>query len=87
MIPGNFGKGGGYFHFTFDQGYLILVEYFRQQLLQHLVGYRRELRHLDHGAVTGGQCGHQRQQCQLNRVIPRHHNANHAQWLVHHMVV
>ena len=46
----------------------------------------RVLAHLDHGAVAGGEDGRQRHQAQVDRKVPRHDHADHAQRLRDHPV-
>ena len=46
----------------------------------------RVLAHLDHGAVAGGKDGRQRHQAQVDRKIPGHDHADHAQRLRNHPV-
>ena len=53
------------------------------EVARHLFGEqrreaRRELAHLQHRAIAGGQCVDQRTDGQIQRVVPRHDDADHA---------
>src|SRR5690606_26037182 len=58
MIPGGFGKSRRDVHFAFNNGDLLLAEYFGQHGFQGFIGGRGEFRQLDHGAVARRQRGH-----------------------------
>jgi hypothetical protein len=44
---------------------------------------RRELRQLDHDAIAGGERTRQRPDAEEDRVVPRHDDADHPEWLRH----
>jgi hypothetical protein len=46
---------------------------------------RRELRHLHERAVARRQGGDERTDCEIDRVVPRHDDPDHAERLGHHL--
>ena len=78
------GKRLGHIHFAIDHGHLFFREGVGDQFFQQCTGARRGFAHLDHHPVAGGQGSNQRHHRQLDRVVPGHHDAHHAQRLVFH---
>ncbi len=69
-------------HLAAEDRDLVFGKTFGQHLRQQLGRARRQLRHLDHHAVAGGQRGDQRAHRQVQREVPRADDADHALGLV-----
>jgi hypothetical protein len=61
-----------------DHLHLVVAEVLRGLFGEQRREARRVLAHLDHHAVAGGQRIHQRAHREIERVVPRHHDADHA---------
>ena len=84
MVERQAGERRRHVHFTIDHGHVILGEGLADQFLEQFAGARRGLAHLDHHPVAGGQRRQHRADGQIQRVVPGHDNAHHAQRLVFH---
>ena len=60
------------------------IQVLRNQTRDERRGGRRQLRRLDHHAVSGGDRGHHRRHAQIEGVIPRPDHQDHAQRVVLH---
>ncbi len=78
-------EGGGERGVAIHHGDVVARESLRDQLLEQGRGARRQLRHLDDGAVAGGEGAHQRTGGEQHGVIPRHDDADHAERLRDHL--
>ncbi|MNT28047.1 hypothetical protein D3C72_1637060 [compost metagenome] len=84
MVERQAGKGARHRGIALDHGHLVVIEGFGQQRAQRGRGVRRVFGGLHHAAVAGGQRRCQRTEREVDREIPRHHDADHALGLDHH---
>ena len=82
VIEAQLGKRHAHVSFAQHDAHQVLGEDLGQQRLEQLTGGRRGLAELEHHSVTGRQCPNQRADGQVKRVVPRHDDADDAQWLV-----
>ena len=82
VVEGQRGEDVRVDQFLADHRHQVFAEDLAEQRLEHRVGRRRHLRHLDHHAVACGQRGDQRAHRQVDREVPRHDHADHALGLV-----
>ena len=81
MVEGQGGKSPGHGRVAVDDDDLVRLERPRHQRLEERAEPRRVLRHLEHRAVAGGESTGQRRYREIQRVVPRHDDADDAERL------